>query len=271
MFTTQHCAWAAVLVTAAILTPSPASAAPPSNDTSSGATPAAVGFNQVLDTTEATTDAQDAQFNETCGAPATDASVWYVIQGTGGGVLVDVSESNFTAGVMVGVGTPGSLDTVTCGPGAVGFTAEAGTTYYVLAFDDQADGTGNGGSLHISFVEAPPPPTVSITVDPRGTFSAKTGAAHLTGTYTCTDADFIEIFGDVRQPVGRGSVTGFFDIFDEGTCDGTPRTWGADVFPDSGKFAGGKALTVSFSFACGAFECTEGFNEQTVQLSGGKK
>ena len=66
-------------------------------------------------------------------------------------------------------------------------------------------------------------------------------------------------------------MTGFCDICDDGTCDGTPRTWGADVFPDSGKFAGGKALTVSFSFACGAFECTEGFNEQTVQLSGGKK
>ena len=270
MFTRQHCAWAAVLVTAAILTSSPASAAPPSNDLSSGATPATVGFSQVLDTTEATTDEDDAQFNETCGAPATDASVWYVVQGTGGGVVVDVSESSFTAGVMVGVGTPGSLDTVTCGPDAVSFTAETGTTYYVLAFDDQEDGTGNGGSLHISFGEAPPPPTASVAVDPRGTFSSKTGIAHLTGTYTCTDADFIEVFGDVRQPVGRLAVTGSFDLFDEGTCDGTPRAWSADVVPDNGKFAGGKAMTVTFSFACGLIECTEGFDEQTVHLSGKK-
>ena len=112
---------------------------------------------------------------------------------------------------------------------------------------------------------------MSVSVSPRGTFSAKTGAAHLSGTYTCTDADFIEIFGDVRQPVGRGSVTGSFDIFDEGTCDGTPRHWSVDVFADSGKFAGGKALTVSFSFACGLFECADGYNEQTVLLSGGKK
>jgi hypothetical protein len=271
VFTTKHCAWAAVLAVAAVLSPSPASAAPPTNDTSVGAISVTVGFSQVLDTTQATTDAQDTQFNETCGAPATDASVWYVLDGTGSGVVVDVSASDYAAGVMVGVGSPGSLETIACGPGTVGFLAESGTTYYVLAFDDQEDGTGMGGSLDISFVEAPPPPTAEITVDPRGTFSSKTGIAHLSGSYTCTDADFLEVDGSVRQPVGRLAVTGSFFVFDEGTCDGTPHPWAADVAPDNGKFAGGKAMTVTFAFACGPFDCTEGFTEQTVHLSGGKK
>ena len=106
---------------------------------------------------------------------------------------------------------------------------------------------------------------------PNGIFNAKTGVATIHGTYTCTNADFIDIFGDVAQSVGRvATVRGFFEIFDVDTCDGTSHTWSAEVFPDSGKFAGGKALTVTFSFACGAFECTEGFSEQTVRLSGGR-
>ena len=162
----------------------------PANDTISGATPVTLGFSEVLDTTDATTDAQDDQLNETCGAPATDASVWYVLEGTGTGVVVDVSSSDYSAGVLVGEGSPGSLETVVCGPGAVGLTTEVGTTYYVLAIDDQSDGAGNGGSLSISFNEAPSAPTVKITVRPTGTFDPQTGTAHLRGTYTCTDADF---------------------------------------------------------------------------------
>ncbi len=61
------------------------------------ATPVTLGFREVLDTTDATTDAQDDQLHETCGAPATDASVWYVLEGTGTGVVVDVSSSDYFA------------------------------------------------------------------------------------------------------------------------------------------------------------------------------
>ena len=91
----------------------------------------------MLDTTEATTDADDAQLNESCGAPATDASVWYAIDGSDTGIVVDVSQSDYSAGIIVGVGSQGNLDTVDCGPGTVGFFAAAGTTYYVLALDVQ--------------------------------------------------------------------------------------------------------------------------------------
>jgi len=259
------------LIAASVLGIQPAFAAAPGNDTIGGATAVTLGFSEVLDTTEATTDADDAQLNSTCGAPATDASVWYTINlAADSGVVVDVSASDYSAGVLVGVGSPGALDTVACGPGTVGFFAAAGTTYFVLAIDDQLDGAGNGGLLNISFSPAPPPPTVDVTVAARGTFNAQTGVATLHGTYTCTNADFIDIFGDVSQPVGRVStVRGFFEIFDEGTCDGSSHAWTADVSPESGKFAGGKAITLAFSFACGPFECTDGFTEQTVRLTGG--
>jgi hypothetical protein len=101
-------ATAATMVAASALTASPAWGAAPVNDTSGGATPASVGFSQMLDTTEATTDAEDAQLNETCGAPATDASVWYTFAGNDAGVIVDVSHPTTPLGCWWGSALPGT-------------------------------------------------------------------------------------------------------------------------------------------------------------------
>jgi hypothetical protein len=249
-----------------------ARAAPPSNDTFAGATPASIGFSEVLDTSQATTDGDDAQLNTWCGAPTTDASVWYAIQGSGQGVIVDVWQSNYSAGVLVGVGSPGNLQTVTCGPGAVAFSAAAGTTYYVLAIDDQYDGGGNGGSLSISFREVPPPPKVDISVDRFGTVNPRTGVATISGTYTCSNGDYLYVYVEARQNVGRiASISGYGYFSDFGTCDGTPRAWSADVLPQSGKFAGGKSLTLTFAQSCGQSACSTGYVEQTVQLRDGPR
>jgi len=243
-------------------------AAPPANDTFPNATLATIGFSELLDTTEATTDGDDAQLNASCGAPATDASVWYALEGTDTGVVVDVSQSDYSAGVLVGVGTQGDLFTIACGPGAVAFFAGAGTTYYVLAIDDQFDGGGNGGNLSISFNEIPPPPTLEITVNRYGTFNPRTGTATISGTYTCTNGDFIDVFVDARQTVGRFFISGSGGFFDFGTCDGEPHPWSAEIFPQNGVFRGGKTLTLTFAFSCGPFECASGFVEQRVQLRG---
>jgi hypothetical protein len=221
---------------------------------------------------EATTDADDQSANVDCGAPATDASVWYAFTATAdGGVVVDVSQSDYSAGVIVVTGVPGSFEFQACGPGTVPFSAVAGTTYYVLAFDDQFDGGGNGGLLRISFNAAPPPPSVDFTVDPIGTVDQRTGVATLTGTFTCSDADFLDVSGELRQPVGRFTIFGPFGFFVDGSsCDGTPQPWTAEVTPVNGKFTGGKSATVTFTFACGPFECAEGFFEHTVRLRGGR-
>jgi hypothetical protein len=253
----------------------PAIAAPPSNDTIGGATVVSLGYSETLDTTEATTDADDAQLNATCGgAPATDASVWYSFTAAAdGGVVVDVSQSDYSAGVLVGVGAPGSLQTVTCGSRSVEFTAVAGTTYYVLAIDDQLDGNyANGGTLRISFIPAPPPPTVDITLDPLGRVNQKTGVASLTGTYTCSNADLIQMFGQARQEIARFVVVGDFSFGADGTCDGTVHRWSATVVPQNGKFGGGRTMTVTFAFSCSlvTFMCANGYLEQTVILSAGK-
>ncbi|MEO5609856.1 MAG: hypothetical protein ABIQ61_09020 [Ornithinibacter sp.] len=252
------------------LTAVAASAAPAPNDTADSATvitdlPSTIS----QDTSEATTDALDASLNALCGAPFTNASVWFSYTAAGaGGVLADMSASSYVGGFLVTEGDPNDGALVACGPTTVGFATQAGTTYYIAAFSDTAV---NGGDLEVTFDVAPPAPEASITVDPRGT-AYKDGSARLTGTYSCTDADEFgsDIEGTLTQTVGRVKINGFFFV-NPLACDGTTQTWEGIVSSDNGLFRGGKGATVAFAFVCGAFECSLGYAEQTVQLSGGRK
>jgi len=247
-----------------------ASAAPAPNDTVAGATAiTALPTTITQDTTGATTDDLDAALNAGCGAPATNASVWFsYTDPDGGGVLADMSASSYTGGFMVTEGDPSLGNLVACGPTTVVFSTEPGKTYYVVAFSDTAT---NGGQLTVLFDEAPPAPEATITVDPRGT-AYKDGSARLTGTYSCTNADdfYSDIEGNLTQRVGRVKINGFFFV-NPLRCDGAVNSWEAVAYSDNGLFRGGKSATVAFTFACGAFECGVGYTEQTVQLSTNKK
>jgi hypothetical protein len=249
----------------------PALAAAPGNDTYAGRTIVSVPSSGSVDTTEATTDADDVEVNSPCGAPATDASVWYEVTATSdGAIVVDVSTSTYAAGVIVATGSPGSFSVLACGPGAVAFSTVAGETYAILAFQDFA-GPPTGGTLNIVFEAAPPPPVLTATVNPVGRFNSATGSATISGTVTCSGvADFSFVEVQVRQQVGRIIINGFGFI--EGfACDGTVQPWSAEVFGDNGVFKGGKAATVTFVVACGSFECGVDFQEHVVQLKGGKR
>ena len=252
---------------AVLLTANPAYAAPPANDTIEGAI--AIGslpFTTTLDTSEATTDTVDADLNQLCGAPATDASVWFShTPAEDAAVVMSVEESSYTAGVLVATGAPGSLELINCGPGAVGIPVTAGTTYYFMAIDDQSDGTGNGGTLVVNVQAAPPPPEITLTVNRFGTFD-QTGAASVYGTISCTgEVEFSFLTVELTQPVGRAAVYGNTSI--DITCDGTVRPWTAVIEPIVGtRFAGGRATAVTFSVACGPFFCGESFLERQIRL-----
>jgi hypothetical protein len=244
-------------------------APPPGNDDYAGRTViGSLPFSDSVDTTKAGTDADDEELNAQCGAPATDASVWYELSATfDGTVLVDVSASTYSAGVIVATGGPGSFSVVSCGPGFVGFGTVTGETYTILAFDHQQDGSGNGGTLEIVVDVAPPPPEVDVTVDPVGTFNSQTGSATITGTVTCTgEADFAFIDVELSQSVGRFVISGFGST--GFTCDGTTQPWSVEVFGSNGLFKGGRAVSVTFALACGAFSCGEDFESTTVMLRG---
>lgn len=261
----------AALLALALLLAAPAQAAAPSNDLAAFPIPISVGFSETLDTTEATTDADDAQANSGCGAPATDASVWYSVAPVAdASVVVDVGSSSYTAGVIVATGSPGGLSVVTCAPTAASFTATAGQTYLIMAFDDQLDGGGNGGTLTISVSEAEVP-SLAVTVEPVGQIDARTGIATLRGTLTCTGS-FLAMAGlELRQAVGRFTVSGFTTLDTLAPCDGTTRAWTVQVSGTNGKFAGGKSAAVSFTFACGTTTCVEGYETHRVMLKGGKR
>jgi hypothetical protein len=264
-----RCAAVAALVIATVVNADgSAYAAAPSNDTYPGrVVVGALPFSATVDTTEATTDADDAELNADCGAPATDASVWYQLTAaTDSGLVADMSTSSYPAGAIVATGAPGAWTVVACAPSTVGWSAIAGETYTILVFDDQSDGGGNGGTLNLTIDVAPPPPSIDVTVDPTARFT-RTGSAIVTGTVICdSTALFAFIDTSLSQTVGRFTVSGASGI--DITCDGTVRPWSVEITPYNGSFAGGKAASVTFAVACGIFECGTDFEERVVLLTG---
>jgi len=154
-------------------------------------------------------------------------------------------------------------------PDIVGFFATSGQTYAILAFDDQFDGSGNGGTLNITIDVAPPPPTVDVTVNPVGSFNKLTGSATISGTVTCTgDADFTYIELQLTQKVGRFTVSGYGFLENAFVCDGTTQPWSVEVFGFSGLFKGGRAASVTIAVAYGAFGSGYDIEERIVMLRG---
>lgn len=238
----------------------PVLAAAPSGDLYAARTViATLPFTASIDTTEATTDGDDAEANAQCGAPATDASVWYEYTATSdAGFVVETNNSSYSAGILVATGSPGSFVVLACGPFSVFVPATSGETYAILVFDYQGDGGGNGGTVDIGVAEVPPPPVLDVTIASSGAFNAKTGSATIHGTVTCTGGDeygknFLQV--QVTQSIGRIRFTG--DGFADFACDGTARTWSAEVFSSSGKFAGGKASVTMYAVACGRGGCDQ--------------
>lgn len=261
----------AVTATAVSAGTMPAWAAAPANDTFAGATViGSLPFTETLDTTEATTDADDAEASADCQSPAgtpptTEASVWYSLTlASDEGVQVDTFGSDYEAGVIVVTGSPGSFSFVACGFGeGVSFAAAAGTTYHLLAFDSTPGG-GNGGTLNISVALSP---TVQVTVDPVGHVDLRTGVATVSGTFTCSNGEDVVIEGRLRQNVGRVfAIQGEFSEVHTGMCDGSAHAWSAEVIPESGRFAAGKAIARVVAFVCTPVTCAVESVEQTIRL-----
>ena len=249
-------------------TAGPALAAAPSNDTRGGALAiSSLPFDATVTTSQATTDADDTALNNQCGAPVTNGSVWYTFTPAAGvsGILVDVSGSDYSSGVIIAEPDGlGGLVVDTCGPGVAGTFVNPGTTYTILAFSDTPGVTGGTLRLH---AEQAVVPTVSATVNPKGKVD-KYGNALITGTYTCTGGNFIDLDTFLSQPVGRFAVQGEGFTGGGEPCDGVKHAWSTVVTPFGGaKFAGGKAAAFTFAFSCGSVFCANTFVQQTVRLS----
>ena len=223
-------------------------------------------FNDVIDTTEATTDAFDTEALGECQPPAVDASVWYELTPEADGpVVIDASASSYAVGILVVIGSPGGFQIIACAPGGIVVQGTAGMTLTILVFD--YDGDGNGGTLDLSIAQAPPPPVLDLVVARSGSVDQRTGVATIRGTITCTGGDGLgKNFIDVQliQAVGRLMIraaggTGF-------SCDGTAEPWAVELVGESGRLGGGKVTVSVFAFSC-AYECATVSVDRTVTLS----
>jgi hypothetical protein len=195
------------------------------------------------DTTQATTDSQDAAVNQSCGE--TDASVWFKLTPVTSGVLfVDVAQTNYSAGILIATGQPGELTHLTCGRNHAWIQASAGQTYYIMPFDDQLDEAGNGGQLAMYVDVITAAPTINrLTTDGLGRFDPRAGSATLSGIVNCSGQR--DLFGppsvgaDLSQQLGSANVTGWGST--DVVCDGADHRWQVTVTPSNGKFVGGPA------------------------------
>ena len=242
--------------------PGSAQAAPPSNDTIPGAVALTLNETVTQDTSEATTDQTDADLNTDsgCGAPFTNASVWYTYTAAAdGAVLLDMSESDYSGGFLVFEGTPTADSLITCGPTLAGIEGATGTTYTIMVISDTEV---NGGNLVLTATDAPPPPRVRVDLARKGKFSH--GAAQIRGTYRCRNAEFGFIAARMTQRFGRFKFTSFGD---RGVrCDGAKHSWRMRMVSDTGRYGKGHAKVRVSLFGCGLFDCSESRAVRRIKL-----
>ena len=200
----------AVVLNLALITPALAAAA--GNDTVGGATViSGLPFTDSVDTTEATTDADDAEANSRL--RSTGHRGQRLVRGHGHRRWARSSSTwvrRITdAGVIVVTGTRAAFDLVACDAISVVFEHNHGRNLRIMVFDVEP-GNGNGGMMEITVDEAPPPPEISLTVNPIGQ-KTKSGSAIVSGTVTCTGTNIEFAFIDVQlqQRVGRLLINGF--------------------------------------------------------------
>lgn len=243
------------------LTATPAAAAPPGNDEPAGAVPIAVGDRVVQDTSEATTGASDAELNEECGAPETNASVWYTFTPERSGVYVlDMSDSDYSGGALVFEGAPSPETLVSCGAFTVPVEAEAGTAYTVMVISDTEV---NGGELVLTLARALRP-RAQVTVARRG-LAYRNGDARIRGRYTCRRAEeFAFVTASLVQRAGRLKIPASAD---RGVrCDGQWHRWSVRLVSRTGLYAKGTAQARVRIVACGFVECALDSSRRQVRL-----
>jgi hypothetical protein len=240
----------------------PALAAPPANDVPGGALVLHRGDRVTQDTTEATTDAADEALNENCGAPATNASVWYQFTpAKDRKVVLDATHSSYSTGVMVfkGLPTPDSL--LTCGPDAAALRAKAGKTYYFMVFSVTPV---NGGTLDMRFTKAFPP-HVRVSLAKRGV-AFHGGAAQIHGAYFCEHGEsFAFTDAHLFQRAGRLKIQA--DSDNRIRCNGKRHHWSARLVSPVGTFARGRAAARVTIIACGYLECRQAVAKRHVRLA----
>jgi hypothetical protein len=249
-----------------VLSAAPAFAAAPGNDAIDN--PIVVAghpYTNTQDTTDATTGATDAD------CAGMGHTVWYEYTPSAAGRLeANTFGSNYDT--TLAVGTPdgsGGLDVIACNDDAgddlqsrVRWDADAGVTY-LLQVGSFANSPG--GSLTFNLDDAPPfvPVELELTLDNTGRVS-KSGAATISGTVTCSGADWVYMEVQLSQRVGRFVYRAYGDDVVE--CSDESGQWQIQLSASAGKLGPGKADVLLFAGACNEEDCEFVEIERTIQL-----
>lgn len=264
-----------VLVTLALLTfsvfiPSAAQAAAPANDEIGAAT--AIGslpFSDALDTSEATTAADDPF------CAGNGHTVWYTFTPSAD-IRLDANTfgSSHDTTISMYTGSPGALTQIACNDDSgslqsqVVIDATGGETYYIMA---GSFFSGSGGNLTLTLREAPPPPPapeIGLSVDRGGSVDGN-GLATVGGTVTCNQPMFVSLFGSLTQTFARRlTIQGFGGSFVSCTPPSVP--WKLTVFAFSNRFGPGPAQASISGFACNNVGCASDQRTAAVTLRGGR-
>lgn len=259
-------------VTQIVVIPPP----PPNDDFNNPTVIPSMPFTVTEDVTTATT-APDDPF-----CAGNSQSVWFAFTPTQNmRIEANTDGSNYHTTVSVYTGTRGSLtlracnvDSPTGGQTRVRFDAVAGTTYYIMvaSFIFPAP----SANLVFNLLPAPPPLSITPSVNQFGSVDPSSGAATISGSVSCSKPAFVTIFGQLRQAHGNSATTGFFSAFVP--CDGT-AVWSTNI-QTLGQTFHGRALADVFTggpadviASASAFDFEEGIFVQrnfavTVKLRG---
>jgi hypothetical protein len=227
-----------------------AAATAPANDHWRHAVRVRLGDTVRQNTTRATTDRIDVRANRACGAPFTRATVWFKYRTRQTRrVVLDMSASDYSGGLMVFRGRPSVSHLKLCGPGSVTFRAREGVRYFIVAFSDTRT---RGGRLVLSVAKVSPP-TAEVTLDPRAILRGE--AVQVTGSFRCADATFVGIDVTATQRFGHLKVVGSNTAEPDPVCDGQWRPFSTRVSSPWGIYDVGAATVSVDAVVCNDFRC----------------
>jgi Family of unknown function (DUF6299) len=258
---------AALVIGGGMLTP--AEAAVPSNDDWQSATRISSSYKAVVDTREATRDA------DAVGQPCYDSpghSVWFRFAPAPRDrslIMSTVGSSYGTVLTLFRVDAPDDWALVWCDDrrggndrAVIGPTLEAGSQYLLMA---SADPGSAGGKLRLSVRKMI---TAQVTLAGAGHWDKITGSAVLRGTYRCNRSGRVFIHLHLRQRVGD-----IYVAYGEGTirraCDTKKEDWRMriDSFTQYSFQKGAARVSHKVWQVCEEFGCRPGrFERDLVQL-----
>jgi HYR domain len=151
--------------------------------------------------------------------------------------------------------------TVSCSPSSGSFFPVGTTTVECQATD--ASGNVATGSF---LVQVFAPLELDLTVNSRGSVSARTGTATISGTVTCSRPISVDLSGTLQQQFARRvTISGTFSTHVD--CTAPSTSWSTSVTGDNGRFGAGSANVTVNASGC-ELSCHSASVASTIRLTG---